>query len=63
MAMSFSMENISHAASTVNGRLMRFFAVTMPGSAICIRNMDVTNIFLRLSLITLVPEPSIKAAF
>ena len=31
--------------------------------ASCIRNMDVTNIFLRLSLITLAPEPSIKAAF
>lgn len=63
MVMSFSVENISHAASTVNERLMRFFAVTMPNSASYIRNMDVTNIFLRLLLITLDPEPSIKAAF
>ena len=63
MVMSFSVENISHAGNTVKARLMLFFVVTMPNSASYIRNMDVTNIFLRLSLITLVPEPSIKAAF
>ena len=46
MVMSFSGENISHAASTVNGRLMLFFAVTMPSFASCIKNMGVTSIFL-----------------
>ena len=42
---------------------MPFFAETTPNSVSYMKSMGVTNIFLRLSLITLVPEPSIKAAF
>lgn len=63
MVMSFNVENISHVASTVNGRQTLYFAATMPNFASCIKNMGVTNIFLLLSLITLVPELSIKVAF
>ena len=37
-----------------------FFAETMPNSVSYMKSMGVTNIFLRLSPITLVPEPSTK---
>ena len=62
MVMLFNVDNISHVASIVNGRQMPFFAETMPNSVSYMKSMGVTNIFLRLSLITLALEPSTKVS-